>query len=481
MYLSNCATTGLETYVPSEAAPWGRPRAMHLFRRVGFGGSPDEIELAVLEGPAATVDRLLQEVVDRPLRPDPHWAGWDAAQFAEAGEDMFTAYVDWGKAFMFEALEHGTREKMELFWQNHFVVKFEQHSCPSYHHDYMTTITRNAFGNLKQFVVEVTRSPAMLMFLNGYENQKHNPNENYARELFELFTLGVDNGYTQRDITEASRCLTGFNGWTSYCGPVEWADWGYDDTNKTVFGRTGNFNYEQLIDVLFEERAELIAPFICRKLYRYFVGPTVDENIVAAMAETMLANDFEIMPVVSELFRSAHFFDEAHFGSRIKSPMELHLTWIREGGFGTFETQPEWGFWAMSLMGQYLGEPPDVAGWPGERAWIDSNRIALRWEFTDGFFWAFFNRQSSLYPNFAKALTEGSNDPAVIAAAFLDFFLPVKSLSTEDYALATDVFKSEVPENYYHDGVWNLNFDSAPWQCVLLLRHIGRLPEFQLC
>ncbi|WP_020568723.1 DUF1800 domain-containing protein [Neolewinella persica] len=476
----NCATLGLEAYVPSAEQPWDVGRVQHLYRRAGYGARPDEIEQALLDGPAQTVARLLNDAATREQRTPPEWANWNYEAFEAAEVDVFEAYVTWYFGFMEESIQFGVREKLALFWQNHFVTLYESHSCASYQYQYMKVIEDDAFGDFKKLVEDITITPAMLFFLNGFENTKQDPNENYARELFELFTLGENNGYTQEDIVEASRALTGWNGWTSYCGSVEWADWGYDDTEKTVFGVTGNFNYSSLITTLFEQRGELIARYICEKLYKFYVNKSGSEEVINEMAQTFIAEDFQILPVLQQLFASAHFFEEANMGVLLKSPMELMISFLRQGDFGDFENRNNWGFWGIANMGQYLGQPPDVAGWKGDRAWIDSNRITLRWQFIDGFSWAVHNNSESIYPDFAKALTEDSNSPEVIARAIVDYFIPRGLLTEEAYDNAIDALKWEIPSNYYDTGEWNLNWDSASWQIVILLRHIGRLPEFQL-
>lgn len=476
----NCAILGLEAYVPSAELPWDVGRVQHLYRRAGFGAKPSEIEQALADGPALTVQRLLNDAASRPHRAAPEWANWNYDAFQAAGVDVFEAYVTWYYGYLEEALNYGVREKLSLFWQNHFATQFESHSCASYQYQYLKVIEDHAFGDFRQFVEDITITPAMLFFLNGFENTKDNPNENYARELFELFTLGENNGYTQEDIVQASHALTGWNGWTSYCGSVEWANWGFDNSDKTVFGVTGNFNYATLITTLFAERGELIARFICEKLYRFYVNKSVSEDVVEALAQTFLAAEFQIMPVLQQLFASAHFYDPANVGVLMKSPTELMTSFLRQGDFGTFENWQGWGFWGIANMGQYLGQPPDVAGWKGDRAWIDSNRLTLRWEFLDGFSWAVHNNSEVTYPAFAKALTNESNSPEIIARAIVDYFIPRNLLTEEDYATATDVLKWDVPSNYYDTGQWNLNWGSASWQITVLLRHIARMPEFQL-
>ncbi|MEM1357053.1 MAG: DUF1800 domain-containing protein [Bacteroidota bacterium] len=478
--MTNCATTGLETYVPSAAVPWDEARVQHLFRRIGFGANLDEITQALADGPTLTVERLLTDATERPDRTDPEWAYWDYDAVMAAELEPFELYVEWTKGYIQDAIDYGVREKLALFWQNHFVTRYESHSCPSYHFQYLKLINTYAFGDFKEFTEEMGHTPAMLFFLNGFENTKENPNENYARELFELFTLGEDNGYTQEDIVEASRALTGWNGWTSYCGGVEFADWGFDTGEKTIFGRTDTFDSVGLINMLFEEKGDLIAEFICGKLYRFYVNKAIDEQVVQAMATTFKANNFQILPVLMELFSSAHFFDDANVGVLIKSPLELMVSFFSQGNFGPFENHLEWGFWSLANMGQYLGQPPDVAGWTGDRAWIDSNRLTLRWDFINGFSWGVHNESEATYPDFAKVLTEDSSAPEEIARKIVDYFIPRGFLTETDYDLATDVLKWDVPSNYYETGEWNLNWGTASWQITVLLRHIGRIPAFQL-
>ena len=455
-------------------------RVQHLYRRLGYGATLSDIDQALGQSPETTVNQLLDQAAARALPEPPDWAAWDHDQFLAADKAPFEAFEEYMTAFVDQSIAHGIREKLTLFWHDHFVTKYEAHSCPGYHHQYWTVLTENAFGNFRRFVLEITRTPAMLFFLNGFENRRGSPNENYARELFELFTLGENNGYTQTDISEASRALTGWNQWTSYCGEVKWADWGFDDSTKTIFGRSGNFNDDGLIQLLFEERGQEIAYFICKKLYLAYVNPTVDEQIVSALATTFLAEDFELLPVYRQLFGSAHFFDAAHFGVRIKTPLEMMAFFLREGAFGDFENRRKWGVYGIAALGQYLGEPPDVAGWPGGRAWIDSNRLTLRWEFMDGFTWAVHNHDQRTYPEWVKQLTANSKDPSVITRTVVDFIVPRGLSSGSAYATATTVFRWEVPANYYDSGQWSLDWESASWQITLLLRHISRLPEFHL-
>ena len=476
----NCVTVGIEPYVPTSDVPWNAGRVRHLYRRIGYGATPAEVRAALSQEPKKVVDDLLTQAAGRPPLADPAWADWDHARFVAANLDPFQTYADYMTDYIDQGLAFGVRERITLFWHGHFATKYESHSCPGYQHRYWKTLTDYAFGNFREFVLEITRTPAMLFFLNGFENQRERPNENYARELFELFTLGEGNGYTQEDITEASRALTGWNQWTSYCGAVKWAEWGHDAGVKTVFGQSGAYDDAGLVDLLFDQRGEAIARFVCGKLYRYFIHPEIDADTVSTLAETFVAQDFELLPVYRQLFSSARFFDDQHIGVQIKSPVAMLSMFLREGDFGDFENRRPWSFYGAATLGQYLGEPPDVAGWPGGRAWIDSNRLTLRWEFMDGFTWAVHNADPRTYPRWAKELTDNSRDPAHIARAVADTILPRGLPSPAAYEAATQVLRWEVPANYYDNQTWSLDWESASWQITLLLRHLARQPEFQL-
>ncbi|MEL6142641.1 MAG: DUF1800 domain-containing protein [Bacteroidota bacterium] len=481
MTVLNCATGTLSPYVPSAERPWNLDRVRHLYRRVGFGATPDELDVALELSPADLVNQLLDNAFNAPLVEEPEWAYWDYDTFVANGiDETFPVYVEWMKGFMQRGMENGPRERLTIFWHNHFVTKYETYSCPSLMFQYHRILEGGGFGDFKQLVYDIGITPAMLFFLNGFENTQFSPNENYARELFELFTLGEDNGYTQQDIVEASRALTGYNGWTTYCGPVEFAQWGLDTGEKTIFGRTGNFGYGELIDVLFEERGTLIAEFICRKLYMYYVNLEVDEGIVAAMAQTFLANNFQVGIVLRELFLSEHFFDEANMAVLVKSPLDMLMSMHREGGFGDFENRLEWMFWAAAQLGMQLMEPPDVAGWTGDRSWIDSSRLTNRWQTIDGFSWSYQNEDPDVLVRLARRLTNDSNDTEVIAQAMVDHFVMRGLVGDNAYETARDVLRWDIPITYYETGAWNLDWESAPYQLLLLVQHIARHPEFQL-
>ncbi|MEM6377749.1 MAG: DUF1800 family protein, partial [Bacteroidota bacterium] len=237
MATTNCAQGGIEPYVPNPNQPWDKKLVQHLLRRLNFGASPEEIESASQASPGDLVDYLIDQALNMPLPEPPPWAVFDASNYPENPfpliyEQAYTYLSQWVGTMV----EVGLREKMALFWHNLFVTRFQAYECPSYQYEYHTLLQKHALGSFKTLVYEMGKTPAMLMFLNGAQSTKFSPNENYARELYELFTLGRDIGYTQVDITETARALTGFVGWEGLCQPISFRADFFDEGEKTIFG-----------------------------------------------------------------------------------------------------------------------------------------------------------------------------------------------------------------------------------------------------
>lgn len=480
MITLNCATGTIAPYVPSPEQPWNKERAMHLFRRMGFGAPPDQIQNALEQNPSDVVDAILDAALALPPSPAPLWANWTVQDYTNFPQEREQQLFEWMTGWMQSMLENGFREKLALFWHNHFVTQFTEYQCPSYMYQYLTLLQENSLGNFKAFVHAVGTTPAMLVFLNGVQNTSISPNENYARELYELFTLGQDNGYTQDDIEETARALTGWVGYAVGCGPIGFVSVLHDADEKTIFGQTGNWGYDEVHDILFEQRADLIATFICSKIYRHFVHPEVDEGIVEEMAATFKENNFELAPVFRQIFKSEHFFDPYVIGTEVKSPVEHFLTFIKDGGFQYNSEVLEIMVYYSYLLGQTLFNPIDVAGWQGNRTWIDTNTLTGRWQSLGFYIYFMFENYPELLVDLARTLTGDSNDPDFIAQEVVNHFTPNGLNSPEAYDRATDVFKWEVPENYFDTGAWNLNWPTASIQVAVLLEHISKLPEFQL-
>ncbi len=260
------------------------------------------------------------------------------------------------------------REKMSFFWHGHFACRvinifFQQ--------QLLNVIRENALGNFGDLLREVSKSPAMLSFLNNQQNKKQHPNENFAREVMELFTMGRGN-YTENDIKEGARAFTGWG--FNVKGEFVERPFLHDSCNKTFLGRTGNFNGDDIIDILLEQRQT--AKYITTKLYRYFVNDIPDESKIELLAGKFYESGYNIKKLLADIYTSDWFYNEKNIGNRIKSPVEL-LAGIRR--LIPMElAQPEAQLLFQRALGQILFYPPNVAGWPGGKNWIDSSALMLR-------------------------------------------------------------------------------------------------------
>ncbi|MCF6168127.1 DUF1800 domain-containing protein [Lutibacter sp.] len=476
----SCNSGSINEFVPTPSNPWNKRRIQHFYKRAGFGTNTNEIEQALVLAPSNFVENTINEAVNSPSVSPPSWFEMVESDYTNIDEQMQEQhkelYVIWGK----EMLENPIRGRFTLFWSNHFVTRLEDYWCSSWMYNYYSILQQYAFGNFKEFVKAIGLSPAMLIFLNGYQNSATEPNENYARELYELFTLGVNNGYTQNDIVETAKALTGYTAINEYCAPIGFDINDFDNSSKTIFGKTGDWGYNDVINILFEERGNEVATFICEKLYKYFVSPEVDSTIVSKLATTFVANNFELAPVYKQLFKSEHFFDDNAIGIVIKSPFDVLNIYFRETGFATNAELLLNVIWLTSEIGQTLFEPIDVAGWQGNHDWINSSTLVGRWNAFEYYLWWIWENHNGSLRDFAVNLAGESNDPSIITKIIVDHLLP-NGLQTEtDYGIATDVFKDQVPQNYFDNGTWNLQWDTVPYQVIVLLLYIVRLPEFQL-
>lgn len=478
----NCATGTLAPYSPTADMPWNRLRVQHLYRRFGFSAPEEVITAALAQPPSVCVSQLLDAAEQAPNLPLPVWANWDINTYGDFNTEALAQILEYSRSWITAMQTQPGKERITLFWQNHFVTLVGEYFCPSWMVAYHQLLQRYAMGNFREFVYEMGKTPAMLVFLNGVQNTRFQPNENYARELLELFTIGIDGGYTQDDIREAARALTGWNGFSSACAPIGFVPILHDSGVKTIFGRTGNWGYDELHDLIFTERAEAMATYICTKIYRHFVHPDeIDATIVAGLAQTLRDNDWELAPVFRQLFLSEHFFDAYVIGTQIKSPIDLLLGIVSELALPSNDDIGNYVYYGASQLNQMLLNPPDVRGWREDRAWVNTETLRKRWESFDFFLFNVYTNAPAWLTSFAQTLTTPSaNDPAQVARAVVDFFVPKGLHTEEEYERATSVFKWEVPQNYYDSGEWNLTWTTVPAQVALLMRHISRLPEYQL-
>ena len=472
--------SGLAAYSPSQDWPWDERAARHVFTRLGFGAAPDQIKAALTRDPVELIHELIDQAIEAPGFEAPVWASWSVSDYNDFQMELQNQLLEFALRVIDDMLEHPLKAKMNLFWHNYFVTRYDQYICPSWLFDYYKELERHSFGNFETFVREIGVRPAMLVFLNGVQNTRFNPNENYARELFELFTLGRDQGYTQSDIVSAARALTGWNGFTELCAPITFRPQLHDPGQKTIFGRTGPWNYDSLHTLLFDERRELIANYICRKLYLHFVSPEVDESFVHSLAQVLIDNQFELEPIYRLLFSSERFFDPLIMDTCIKSPFEYYLGYVN-----MLKAELNTPFKTLLLfqsaeLGQFLFNPPTVAGWPGNRSWINTSLLSQRWLSLDAFAYQILSVRPDKYKDLVLNLTASTDDPYRITKDIIHGFIPGGLQSEFEYEQLTQVFKWEVPENYFEDGSWNIYWDTMPFQTISLIQQIIRLPEFQL-
>ncbi|MBN9338210.1 MAG: DUF1800 domain-containing protein [Chryseobacterium sp.] len=261
------------------------------------------------------------------------------------------------------------REKMAFFWHGHFATRI-QHAL--FNKEIIEIFRKNALGSFRDLVFDVSKSSAMLNFLNNQQNKKAKPNENFSRELMELFTLGRGNLYTEKDIKESARAFTGW----SYNELGEFTDnkKQHDAGEKVFLGRNGNFDGTDIINIILEQPE--CAEFITKKIYQFFVNDIADEKIVKSLSQKFYKSNYDILTLMDEIFLSDWFYSNENIGSKIKSPVELIVGIRRIMPMDLQNKDTIYNF--EKILGQELLQPPNVAGWPTGLAWIDSSTLLIR-------------------------------------------------------------------------------------------------------
>lgn len=260
------------------------------------------------------------------------------------------------------------REKMAFFWHGHFASR---NNNVFYNQLLLQVFRKHGLGNFRNLLKEVSQSATMLYFLNNQQNRKGHPNENFAREVMELFTMGRGN-YTENDIKEAARAFTG---WTANgTGDFVFRPNFHDDGSKTFLGKTGRFNGDDILNIILENRQT--ARFITQKIFKFFVNDVVDDAIVSGLAEKFYQSNYDIGTLMDTIFTSDWFFSSRNIGARIKSPVEL-LVGIQRMVPMKLENDGVL-FNLQKILGQQLLYPPNVAGWAGGKSWIDSGTLMMR-------------------------------------------------------------------------------------------------------
>jgi uncharacterized protein (DUF1800 family) len=351
----------------------------HLYARAGFGIRFEDLHDHENWSTKKAVRKLFKaseksepiNVLTENIELRPHPKDQTDEEKKQAQEDRNKQEKALNEAWLKQLSETDAqlREKMTLFWNNHFACNIGNAFCEQE----LNNIEReNALGNFKTMLLQVSQSPAMLQFLNNQQNQKGHPNENFARELMELFTLGRGH-YTEQDIKESARAFTGwaFDGKT---GVYAFRPKAHDDGSKTFLGKSGNFMGEDIIDIIAQNKQTAV--FISTKLYRYVVNDMPDAGHVNEMAEVFYKANYEITPLLEYVFHADWFYDDKNIGNLVKSPVEL-LTGLNRQFYISYQN-PDVLMQFQRTLDQVLFRPPNVAGWPGGRNWIDSSTLMYR-------------------------------------------------------------------------------------------------------
>ncbi|MEO0557556.1 MAG: DUF1800 family protein [Bacteroidota bacterium] len=392
----------LSPYVPTDSDPWDAAKARHLLRRVSIAAKAADVDAVLSDSPGEAVDQILDSALERTELSPPSWidrrkppgsaSDDDKDAFNRDNQDWLKqVYVDTinrllgsQESEMYARLGESLMERLTVFWSNHFVTEYREYRFATWLFRYRSKLRNHALGDFRQLVHDIGKTAAMLRYLNGDKSRKGSPNENYARELLELFTMGITGpdgtaNYTQADISELSRALTGWRLYPDREYDVDFDVSRFDDGLKTVFNREEAFTYHDVAPLLFDERPAQIAHFIAAKLYREFVSLEPNAAVIDALATRLLEEDFSIAPVVRDLLKSAHFFDAANVGALIKSPVEMMLGAAQAFGLDsvTAEDYGRFRFQARDLD-QDLFNPPDVKGWRDGQSWINTSTITER-------------------------------------------------------------------------------------------------------
>ncbi|MBC7922461.1 MAG: DUF1800 domain-containing protein [Ferruginibacter sp.] len=377
------------------------------------------------------------------------------------------------------------REKMALFWHGHFACRVLN---PGGVQQYLNTIRQHALGKFSDLLMAVSKEPAMLQFLNNQQNRKDAPNENFAREVMELFTLGRTDGsagnYTETDVKDAARAFTGWG--FNLEGEFVFRQNQHDDGPKTIFGQTGDFAGEDVIRLLLAQKQT--ARFITGKLYRFLVAEqATDEPTkarISTLADRFYHSGYDIADLLETMLTADWFYDPAHVGNRIKSPVELLAGMQRALGLA-FE-QKQSLILIQRTLGQVLLYPPNVAGWPGGRNWIDSSSLLFRMRLPDVLLQA---GQVAIQPKddgdvnteMLARRGKGVLNVTVGWAAFEEAFASVRGDQLPD-ELAAFLLQQPLGSQQRAEVVKRVNPDSARSEQIrTLTATLMALPEYQLC
>ena len=402
---------------PIGAADWNREKARHLLERAGFGGTPEDVDALAALSPQAAVRRLVyfegapadtlpafdhSGIFDEGIDPFPPGRPATTALADKNGEALgikvkasgnrpqqpiVNQFFYWLRASRLEtervaywwgnrmvATPRPLQEKMALFWHGHFTSSEEKVRDYRKMLKQVELFQREGMGNFRTLLIAAAQDPAMLAYLDAGVNVKGSPNENFAREIMEMFTMGVGN-YTEKDIREAARAFTGWNfvGLEFHADPAK-----HDDGEKTFFGETARYDGVGIIDRILA--APATPQYISGKLYKFFVRDDLSPELRAALGSRLRESHYDIAPLLETIFLSKDFYADTSRGSRIKSPVEFVVSTYRKLGQTHLPGAPDFNR-VTEALGQHLLFPPTVAGWSYGRSWITPSLLIERGNF----------------------------------------------------------------------------------------------------
>lgn len=481
--------------------PWTRNEVQHLLKRTMFGSTRSDVSYFLSRTMEQAVDELLNPTAPLPAppvndymedTPDPGVSpGTTWVEDPTADGDINVArrasFKKWWAGVMVNQ-DRSIREKLTLFWADHFGTETNTIGISHFVYRHNDLLRRSCLGDFRKLIKDVTIDAGMLVYLNGYLNSASAPDENYARELMELFTLGKGPtvAYTEPDVRTAARILTGWridpNTFTVYFDPTR------HDTNAKQFspyynstniagrsGEDGALETDDLINMLFAK--EEVSKYICRCLYRWFVYYKIDEgaeaDVIAPLATIFRNSNYNIHTVLSTLLKSEHFYDVLNQGCLIKSPVDHVIGCVREFGVefpDASSYNDAYGMWNylrnwLASMNQNIGDPPDVSGWPAyyqepsfHEIWISSDTLPKRNQFTDIIVGPGYTRNNIRLAIDAVAFTQTLSNPgdpnALIEDALAVLYrVPLSDASKQQ--IKQQILLSSQTQDYYWTNAWN--------------------------
>jgi uncharacterized protein (DUF1800 family) len=459
-----------QRYKPGKDNPWDIKKVGHLFRRAAFGATKAELDAALKDGPDKTIDNLLNGRNEQTF--DQQTATLARSISNANNGNQATAW--WLYRMLYSP--HPLREKLTLFWHNHFATSNLKVQNAGYMIGQYQLMRRFALGNFRNLLLDMSKDPAMMVWLDTIESTRASPNENYARELMELFSLGIRDlqgraNYTEQDIREAARAFTG---WRIDNGRAVFTANQHDNSLKMVLGRRGTWTGDDVVRICLDQPS--CPYFIAAKLFRFLVSETITPTrpLLEPLAIQFRKSDYNFAMLVDKMLRSNLFFSAQAYRSKIKSPVEFALGIVRplEGRLGTTALAT-----ALEGLGQRLFYPPSVAGWEGSQAWLNGQTLLFR-------------------QNLALALTSTEDirfgrrtDPAVLASRnhrqsdteVVDFFLRLFLQGDVPAATRNRLLQYAAQARKQNVPVYWTAQDAANHRVRTLCQLVLRLPEFQLC